>query len=478
MGKLTDQSYKGKRTVSNWKLNLYHHMPPLVRNWIASARGFYLRSWRYGSETEQLIDEALERDKWSDEQWKTYLENRLSYVLHRAATQVPYYRAIWEQRRRDGDKASWEYLENWPILTKQTLRENPTHFVAEDCSLNKMFMEQTSGTTGTPLKLWWSKQVIRGWYALFEARLRRWNGVSYKENWAILGGQQVVPAHITHPPFWVWNAPMHQLYLSATHISAKNTPHFVHAMSDYNITHLITYTSSATYLAQQILEQSLTPPSSLKVIITNAEPLFDWQRQILERGFGCNVRESYGMAEIVAAASEKEQHMYLWPEVGYVEVRDSQHDSLVGAGETGRLICTSLLNTDMPLIRYEVGDRGALGTDSTISPQSGLPTLSHIEGRQSDMLIAKDGRRVWWVNPIFYGLPVSEAQLIQETLDLITIKYVPTAEFTDLIAHEIVARLQARLGQIDVVMQPVDYIEREANLKFRPVICKLSVDRI
>ena len=30
----------------------------------------------------------------------------------------------------------------------------------------------------------------------------------------------------------------------------------------------------------------------------------------------------------------------------------------VAEGEFGELVCTSLLNSDMPLIRYRVGDRG------------------------------------------------------------------------------------------------------------------------
>ena len=45
-------------------------------------------------------------------------------MLHRAATRVPYYRDYWTERRRGGDTASWEVLENWPILNKEILRQN------------------------------------------------------------------------------------------------------------------------------------------------------------------------------------------------------------------------------------------------------------------------------------------------------------------------------------------------------------------
>ena len=67
-------------------------MPPFLRDVAASLRGYKLRRWRYGAETEQLVAEALERDHWSPEQWKTYQENRLGYILNQggnASTLLP-----------------------------------------------------------------------------------------------------------------------------------------------------------------------------------------------------------------------------------------------------------------------------------------------------------------------------------------------------------------------------------------------------
>jgi phenylacetate-CoA ligase len=76
-------------------LNLYYSLPPSLRSAAASMRGLYLRSWRYGSETDRLVEEALERELWTPDQWKAWQEERLRSVLHRAATRVPYYRAQW-----------------------------------------------------------------------------------------------------------------------------------------------------------------------------------------------------------------------------------------------------------------------------------------------------------------------------------------------------------------------------------------------
>jgi hypothetical protein len=76
-------------------LKLYHRLPAPIRFIAASLRGLYLHSWCYSMESERLIAEALEREHWSPERWKGWQEERLAYVLHGAATHVPYYREQW-----------------------------------------------------------------------------------------------------------------------------------------------------------------------------------------------------------------------------------------------------------------------------------------------------------------------------------------------------------------------------------------------
>jgi len=452
-------------------LKLYHHLPSIARTIVASARGYYLRSWRYGAESERLIEAAIERESWSAEKWQKWQSERIMEILHRAATRVPYYRRYWEEQRRNGNRTSSDQLQNWPILAKESVRENPLAFVADDCDPRVMFREHTSGTSGKALDLWWSRETVRAWYALFETRARRWHYVSRDLPWGILGGQPIAPANVRKPPFWVWNAPMHQLYLSANHLSRHNAPYYLEALEQYGITHLISYPSSAAMLAAEAQRLKWTT-SKIKVVITNAEPLTSQQRDIIHQGLGCHPRETYGMAEIVAAASECQQgNMHLWPEVGYLERLQNQADQPAQENEPGRLICTGLLNADMPLIRYQVGDRiGAAPQESACPCHRTLPLISRIEGRINDVIIAPDGRHVYWLNPVFYGLPIYESQIIQERVDLIRIRFVPASQFNDSHRRIITERLRMRLGKIEVMLEPVTEIPREANGKFRAVI--------
>lgn len=454
-------------------LRLYHRLPYPLRVLAASGRGYYLRWWRYGPETERLVAEALERETWSPARWQAWQQERLALVLHRAAKKVPYYREQWSARRRRGDRAAWEYLENWPILEKEHIRQNPRAFVADDCQIQKMYHEHTSGSTGKPLDLWWSRATVKAWYALFEARWRRWYGVSRQDRWAILGGQLVAPVQTRRPPFWVWNAALQQLYLSSYHLAPDLLPHYLTALRRYRITYLWGYTSALYALAQVALETK-QGDRPLRVVITNAEPLFGYQREIIQEAFGCPVRETYGMSEIIAAAGECQHgRLHVWPEAGFLELREDGQS--VPVGNSGDLICTSLLNADMPLIRYRVGDRATFPAAPEPCPCGRtLPLLASIDGRCDDVLYTRDGRQVGRLDPVFKAdLPIREAQIIQESLERLRVRYVPAAGFTAADGADIVRRLQDRFGAIEVVLEPVDEIARAANGKFKAVICQL-----
>jgi phenylacetate-CoA ligase len=451
-------------------LGLYHALPAPTRSVVATLRGLYLRAWRYGPETERLMEEARERDHWSTEQWRAWQDERLAYVLQRAATRVPYYREQWATRRRRGDRASWEYLENWPVLEKETLREHPSAFVADDRKLRRMFRERTSGTTGKPLDLWRSRSTVATLFALSAVRTREWHGVSRRDRYAMLGGQLVVPVQQRRPPFWVWNAALNQLYMSTYHLAPDLIPSYLDALARYRIVYLFGYTSSLHALAQEVLRHR-SWDLRMKAVITNAEPLPDDQRQTIAEAFHCPVRETYGMAEMVTAASECEAgRLHRWPEVGMIEVLDGEQPAR--HGELGDLVCTGLLNADMPLIRYRVGDCGRPPDEADVCTCGRtLPPLGRVEGRSNDVLITSDGRRVTWLNPVFYGIPIRQGQIIQEALDHVRVRYVPAPGFTPDSGLEIVKRLHERMGRVGVILERVDEVPRTANGKFRAVVC-------
>lgn len=443
-------------------LGIYNRLPARSRSIAASARGYYLSWWRYGKNTERLVDEAIERDGWDSSKWSAWRSERLHYVLDRARRAVPHYKTVW------GDEPVGNVpLEAWPLLSKNELRMDAGSFVADDCRVSRMFHDHTSGTTGSALDIWLTRDTVKRWYALFEARCRRWYGVSRHDRWAILGGQLVVPVRQQKPPFWVWNAGLNQLYLSSYHLSPELIDSYLDAIVRYRVKYVLGYPSAMYRLALRVL-QSGRKDIRLTVAVTNAEPVYEFQRSAIAEAFNCPVRETYGMAEIVAAASECEEgSLHQWPEVGIIETVDRDSNA------SGEFICTGLLNADMPLIRYRVGDRGTL-SDRECPCGRKLPVIENIEGRNDDVLFTRDGRAVGRLDPVFKGdLRIEEAQIIQSSLSDIVVKFVRSEGFDSSHAELLKERLRERLGDVEIGLDEVGSIPRTSRGKFRAVVCDL-----
>ncbi|MDA8020281.1 MAG: hypothetical protein MPN21_22820 [Thermoanaerobaculia bacterium] len=448
---------------------VFRRLPQPLKTLAASAHGARLARRRYGgvgrvSETERLVEEALEREHWDRTRWQPFLDELRSKILRHAASRVPHYRRHWR------GEPSLD-LEDWPVLDKETVRREPMSFVAAGSP--KLYPEATSGTTGTPLRLFRSSAVERAWYALFEARSRRWYGVDRFSPWAILGGRLVAPTRRLDPPFWVWNAGLRQLYLSSHHVRPAAAGHYVDVMARRGIRHVYGYPSAVHELARAILETDSEAGRrlGLTVVVTNAEPLLEVQRRDIQSAFGCPVRETWGMAELVAAAGECEHgSMHLWPEVGHVEVVEGDRGS--------EILATTLIARDQPLIRYRLGDRLPDAPEppgrATCPCGRTLPVLGPLEGRVDDLLLLPDGRRIGRLDPVFKGdLPLREAQIVQETPDRVRLRYVPADGFGGDDAQELYHRLAERLGPIDnlqILLDEVERVPRESNGKFRAVV--------
>src|SRR5262245_7043238 len=325
---------------------LYWISPASWRDLAAGVHGARLSKERYGPETDRLMAEVLEREHWSEERWEAWRQARLSALLERAATRVPFYREQWAARRRAGDRGDPGSLRSWPLLEKDALRRNPRAFLADDCRPERMVSLHTSGTSGKPLTLWRSRDTNRAWYALFEVRSRLWHGVDRACRWANLGGQLVTPIGARRPPFWVWNRGLNQLYMSSYHLAPDLLPFYLEALQRYRIEYLYGYSSSLHALALGVLgsgNASAGRPLKLRVALTNAEPLFEGQRQAIEAAFGCPVRETYGMAEMAAGAGEcAHGSLHEWPEAGVIELLEGSEE--VPRGEAGEVVATCLLN--------------------------------------------------------------------------------------------------------------------------------------
>jgi phenylacetate-CoA ligase len=153
------------------------------------------------------------------------------------------------------------------------------------------------------------------------------------------------------------------------------------------------------------------------------------------------------------------------PLLGLVEVID---DGGAPAIE-GRLVCTTLANTAMPLVRYEIGDSAARRVDPCPCGCQ-WPALRAILGREDDVIVTPDGRRIGRMDHIFKGVRgIRECQVVQETTIRVLLRLVADADFSG--RDLLLTNARARLGQgMEVSIETVDRIPRTAGGKFRGVV--------
>lgn len=447
-------------------------MPAPLRNLAAGLRGWQLSQRRYGAQTDKWVAEAVDRETWTPDQWRCWQGERLARLLGQASRRVPAYRRLWGAELGYDGGDPFKCLARLPILGKELLRQDSSAFVDAECRIRDLWPEHTSGTTGTPLRLWHSRDTLQAWYALVEARWRGWYGFNRETRWAILGGQLIVSPKRDCPPYWVYNSPMRQLYLSAYHLSERSAADYLKALQDHGARYLLGYASSMAILAREAGKLGMRVPS-LSAVISNAEPLYDHQRETIRTAFGCPVYDSYGMSEMVCGASECHHgQLHLWPDAGIHEVLAMDSDEPVQPGQTGRLVCTGLLNFEMPLIRYATGDSVAVSNNSERCPCGRtLPVLARIEGRLDDVIVTPMGRHVGRLDPVFKGdMDIVEAQIVQCTPRAVEVRVVRGARYTPITESRVRHALVERLDGMDVSFAYVDSIPRGRNGKFKAVL--------
>jgi phenylacetate-CoA ligase len=206
-----------------------------------------------------------------------------------------------------------------------------------------------------------------------------------------------------------------KLWLNAFDLSEKNILTFANQLKKYKPSIIIGYSNALFTFFKVLKEKHISIPSP-KGIISSAEVLYPWQRELIEHVSGTQVFNRYGSREIGLICSEcnNQSGMHINAESIYLEcIKDNKS---VAIGEVGNVVATDLLNYGMPLIRYNTEDNATF-SDKMCDCGRGLPLVQTIHGRSSDMIKAEDGRLIHgeYFTHLFYGINgINKFQLIQK----------------------------------------------------------------
>lgn len=464
--------------MNKWLDRIYAASPVWTQQLGIDVYGWYWSRRRLGPVFERTWRAYVERESWPPERMQDFIEKQLRAQVQRAYREVPYYRRAFRERGIPEDlldQFTSADLPKLPFLEKQVVRANPAVLLTHRAAQKPPAAFSTSGTTGTPIKVFMDTTTHQHNVGVREARSFRWAGTSIREPRSAIGGRMIVPEADSRPPFWRYNRWERQLYMSAFHISPGNVSDYVEALNRFKPVTMTGYASGQFFLARLISELQLEVHSP-RAIISESERLEPHMRAVLESTYRTKVFEEYGSVENCALATECENsHLHVSLDFGYVEILRPD-GSPTKAGEVGELVVTGFANPNQIFIRYRIGDLAAWSVDRCACGRDTLPVLSELVGRQEDLVIGPGGRELVRFHGLFIDLAgVAEGQVVQEAMDKFVVKIVPTPSHSRNDAEVIRSRMIARLGpDISLEVREVESIPRGPNGKFRAVISKVQ----
>jgi phenylacetate-coenzyme A ligase PaaK-like adenylate-forming protein len=460
----------------DWRMKLYWRLPVFVQETALSLYARYLDHLYYGPGYDAALGAFKTLQTASPGEVAEWQSARLRRLIRLAATQVPYYRDNW--RALDWQSVhSPAALHLLPRLDKQALRCHETSFLVDGINARSLWMEKTSGTTGTALRLYWPKSMLPQWWALVEVAIRNIAGVARELPRAMMGGRTIVHGATESAPYWRYNRRWRQLYLSSYHVSRSSAAGYIEAMRCHGSQWITGYGSAIAALAQFALELGLEP-LPLRAAIVSGDTLAAGMRGSIESFFQCRCYDSYGQSEGVSMAMEcAKGRMHVIAGAGIVEILRAD-GSPCRAGEVGEIVATGLLNDAMPLIRYRMGDYAAWAeADEQVCPCGNRqPIISQLEGRVDDYLIVGNGRKVGRLSTALKRSPtIHSAQILQDSADHAYLLIRPGAAYER--RHGLAVRddLLEKIGEFNFEVVEVPEIPKTARGKTALVV-RLSAE--
>ena len=197
---------------------LYDRTPVAVQNLLLSAFSARLGRQRYGGRFPEFRALLEEGQWWNRERMREWQVVQLRKVLMHAGEHVPYYRECFAKRGFDPAKVeSVDDLRRLPVLTRDTLKHRLRDLVSRAPRKRPLAEGHTSGTTGSPITLFYDSDMIAMNYAVMD-RQYRWANARLErggDRVAVVRGNVIVPLEQKQPPFWRHNRDLNQLVLSS-----------------------------------------------------------------------------------------------------------------------------------------------------------------------------------------------------------------------------------------------------------------------
>lgn len=311
--------------------------------------------------------------------------SRMRASLARAYSKNPAYRRKFDDAGvRPDDLRSIQDLARFPFTTKEDLRAAyPFGFFAVPRE-QVARIHASSGTTGKPTVVGYTKQDIATWARLVARSIKA------------AGGEPGMKVHVAYGyGLFTGGLGAHygaeELGCTVIPMSGGQTERQVQLILDFEPDIIMVTPSYMLCLLDEFWAQGFDPLcTNLKIGIFGAEPWTDAMRREVEGSFGIEATDIYGLSEVMGPGVAQEygstrDGLTIWEDHFYPEIVDPETGEVLPDGSDGELVFTSLTKEAMPVVRYRTRDLTRL-LPGSVGP---MRRMAKITGRSDDMLIIR-----------------------------------------------------------------------------------------
>jgi phenylacetate-CoA ligase len=308
------------------------------------------------------------------------IKKKLSTIKEKS----PFYR----EKYKDVDLSKIKTMEDFkdlPLTDKCELRDAYPLGLQAVPEEEVVRIHSSSGTTGLPVIIPYTKQDVEDWTVMFE-RCYRYAGVTNMDR-----------IHIT-PGYGLWTAGIgfqagaERLGAMVVPMGPGNTDKQLKMMQDMKTTVLTATSSYALLLAEEIEKRGIRDKIHLKKALIGSERWGDKMRHRIANELGVELYDIYGLTEIygpgIGISCQYACGMHYWDDYVYFEVIDPKTGKNLPDGEYGELVITTLRKEGAPLIRYRTHDLTRI-IPGECKCGSKHPRIDILIGRTDDMVKVK-----------------------------------------------------------------------------------------
>ena len=310
---------------------------------------------------------------------------RMKHTLLRAYSFVPYYKKKWDDHGVHPDDFTFlEDIKKFPFTTKEDLRVNYPFGMFANPMSDIVRLHASSGTTGKPTVVGYTRKDIAIWSDLV-ARSLRLGGIGK--------GDMV---HISYG-YGLFTGGLGAHYgaekLGCTVVPASGgfTDKQVTLITDFKATAIMVTPSYMLNIIEEMERRGIDPKeTALKVGIFGAEPWSMEMKRKIEEKVGIDALDIYGLSEmmgpgVACEVLEDRGDMYVWEDHFYPEIVDKDTFKPIQDGNEGELILTTLTKEALPIIRYRTKDLSTLYNGDLLN----MRKMKRIHARTDDMMIVR-----------------------------------------------------------------------------------------